>query len=198
MDKLDKFERILNLVERTRRLDFIAIEAMERMNKQNIDFYNFYNTITKEKIPVVVPEPKLEKESVQEKHPIVTQTQMETPIQKKDNVMEHNDALKEFVKAFNSQLNKIKLETPNSPTPPEENEPQPQPQPQPQPINKDLAMLEKIKGLTGTICDRIKAEADMLKTIQTVMNETHRMSFATWKEMDEYNKGRENTTTAKA
>ena len=193
MDKIEQFERILNLVERARRLDFIAIEAMERMNKQHIDFYNFCNKIVKQepKEPIQEPvqeKPPEKKEIKQDiKKPHIKKS-AETEEKDKENQMaDHNDALRAFVEAFNTQVNKIKLNP--TPTPPDEEpvDPTPTPTPQPQPVqNKDLAMIEKIKGLSGTVSDRIKAEADMLKHINTVINETHRMSFSMWKDIDDY------------
>lgn len=200
MDKLDRFERILNIVEKVRRLDFVAIEAMERLNKQNIDFFNFYTKMNTEKNP----------------------KEMKTEEQKKEHAMEpkpdySEDTLKALVNALN-QLNKMKTDinttieqtqTPpvsNAPIPPDEDYPVPVPVPVPVPTpapapaptpapapapapaqpNKDLLFIDKIKGLSCTISDRIKAQTDMLKHAQETFTQTHRMSFTLWKEIDEY------------
>ena len=195
MDKLERFERILNIVEKVRKLDFVAIEAMERLNKQNIDFYSFYTKMNTDKNP--------------------KEMKPEEQTQKKEHVMEPKqeyteDTLKALVHAL-SQLSKMKTDitttieqtqTPpvsNSPIPPDEDPvpapiptpvpvPAPTPVPTPVPVqpSKDLLFLDKIKGISCTISDRIKAQTDMLKHAQETFTQTHRMSFTLWKEIDEY------------
>lgn len=205
MDNIDKFERILNLVERARKLDFIALDVMERMNKHNIDIYNYYNKIVSEKPKsqqFIQEKELMQTENMEDKETYDnnqmkntrntenTKDRIEKEFHKKEyegkgqEMTDHNDALRAFVETFNKQINSIKL-NPN-PTPPDEDETKEQPQPQPQQQNKDQLFIERIKGLTGTVSDRVKAEADMLKHIHTVITETHRMSFSMWKEMDEY------------
>lgn len=198
MDKIEKFEKILNLVERARRLDFIALDAMERMNKQHIDIYNFYNKIINEKQNQKINIKEIYEDKIVPGTNVIKSTDIEKNLKDKEkekeetDMTDHNEALRAFVETFNNQLNKIKL-NPNPLPPDEEPTDESKNQPQPQLPNKDLAFIEKIKGLTGTVSDRIKAEADMLKHIQTVINETHRMSFALWKEMDEhFKKGTQN------
>lgn len=193
MDKLERFERILNIVEKVRKLDFVAIEAMERLNKQNIDFYNFYTKMNTEKNPQEMkPEEQKQKQKQKEEH--VMEPKQEY----------NEDTLKALVNALN-QLSKVKTDisttiaqtqtTPvsDSPIPPDE-DPVPVPTPIPVPIpvpapvqpNKDLLFIDKIKGISCTISDRIKAQADMLKHAQETFTQTHRMSFTLWKEIDEY------------
>jgi hypothetical protein len=199
MDKIDKFEKILNLVERARKLDFITIEVMERMNKQHIDFYNFYNKIIVDK----TNDPKNQKEEVPDNKTIKNPNTVDIEKQKMDiengkdtDMTDHNDALKAFVEAFNNQINKCKL-NPSGPTPPDEEavvEEQPAIQPQ-QPIAQEhLAKMDKIKGYSTIICDRIKTQTDMIKYMQTVLVETHRMAFDMYKDMDDYLKKNPPTT----
>ena len=46
--------------------------------------------------------------------------------------------------------------------------------------------MDKIKGYSAIICDRVKTQTDMLKYMQAVVAETHRMAFDTYKDMDDY------------
>lgn len=196
MDEITKFEKILDLVERARKLDFIALEVMERLNQHNLDIYSQYNRMNSEI-------------TKKDTHTVETQ--------KKDADMDEN-ALKEAVMHLVNQVNKLKEQkeqsanifanplqaTHSTPIPPEPEEqpvihqaapqiqvPTPTPTPTPTPLyNKDTAFIDRIKGMSGTVADRIKTQADMLKHVMTVVNETHRMSFTLWKEMDDYLKTR--------
>ena len=174
MDSIDKFDKILNLVERARRLDFVAIDVMDRLNKSNLDFYNVYN--------------KINKEQAKEEETGITR--------KKETDMDENavkQAFEQFMLQFKKQTSTSMQETP--PMPPDEDPPAPAPTPAPAPLpepepepqpSKDTVKLTKIKGAVGIISDRVKTQADMLKHVHTIMIETHRMSFALWKEIDDY------------
>ena len=247
-DKLDKFERILNLVERARKLDFVAIEAMERLNKQNIDFYNFYTKITKEKNNTENNNYKEGEQTYTNRtHLDIQNAEAQQQIQKKANDMENQqnqqnqqDFTKEQLQAFMDAIVQITKKNTPAPAPaskpipapphpsahkPETVEPQflytkrplPPPDmketriplvaaaspatpaaaspaiptasttPTPSPaIPKDLFFIDKIRGYSSSISDRLKSEADILKQTQSAMTETHRMSFTLWKEIDEY------------
>ena len=237
-DKLDKFERILNLVERARKLDFVAIEAMERLNKQNIDFYNFYTKITKEKNNTENNKYKEGEQTYTNRtHLDIQNAEAQQQIQKKANDMENQqnqqnqqDFTKEQLRAFMDAIVQITKKNTPAPAPapapphpsvhkPETVEPQflytkrplPPPDmketriplvvaaspatpaaaspatPTPSPaIPKDLFFIDKIRGYSSSISDRLKSEADILKQTQSAMTETHRMSFTLWKEIDEY------------
>ena len=120
MDKLERFEKILNLVERARRLDFLAVEVMERVNKQNIDFYNFYSKIDRERNNQF-NENILNKECTDTS---TAENSNNTDTVKKEKQMEtkpeySEEALRAFVNTFSQAANKN-----------EHTQPQPQPQQQ--------------------------------------------------------------------
>lgn len=191
MDKIDKFEKILTLVERARKLDFIAIEVMEKMNKQHIDFYKFYNKITFEPNEQEVGNKEIKNSNVMD---IDNNKTTDTVKEKEDEMTDHNDALKAFVEAFNNQINKCKL-NPAGPIPPDEEIPEEQPSQQqqqqqvqstPSLAQEHLTKMDKIKGYSAIICDRVKTQSDMIKYMQSVVVETHRMAFDMYKDMDDY------------
>ena len=256
MDKLERFEKILNLVEKARRLDFLAVEVMERMNKQNVDFYNFYSKISSDSSNNY-------KTNSPQKEYIVSSVDLEArkkniDVEIKEKQMEtkpeySEEAIRAFFNAFQAQQQpKAHTHTqPQQPYAPQQPYVQPhsqqqsyappygqypqqpygQPQPQyapqqpqqpqyaqqqpyfsapsstepqlpdetkneepaaptptqPSPVGgKDSQFIEKMKALSCTIADRIKAQTDLLKQTHTAFTETHRMSFLLWKDIDDY------------
>jgi hypothetical protein len=110
MDKLDRFEKILNLVERARRLDFLAIDAMERMNKTNIDFYNFYTKIDTERNKQYTNSNQSKENCVNDLECGISQKEENTEI-KKEIPMEpkpeySEEALKAFMNSFSQPKTK--------------------------------------------------------------------------------------------
>lgn len=183
---LDKLERFINLIERARELDFIAIqrhtEAMEKLNKQNIDIYNFYNKIKADQKRGEKEEKKEEEE--EETVKVVntkTTAQKQKQTQKKEMEMEmdiNEDTVRTFLKIL-EKLNKTpqasslpNLKTVKIPEPPEPEPvpppppppPPPEPTPEPEPVEPESDPDNVV--FNRNVIERIRDYAAVISDVQ--------------------------------
>jgi len=177
MDSITKFERILNLVERARNLDLMTVDVIGKINQQQLDLYR---DITSGDYTT----PKKKEQSIREKKVKVAEKNIEenTVMDNKTNM--NPDEMMDFLSKAMENMKKLKENPPAEPQPPKaEGDTPPQ---------KDLEELGKIKQISATVAEHLRIQIDLHKYAAAAINETHKLSFDLYKQIDSYMK-QENT-----
>lgn len=167
MDKITRFERILNLVERARKLDLMTVEVIGQINRQQMALYQ---DITSEPIKHKVKEPE-KKEKVGDT--------TECGGHNMDSKMSPNE-LMEFLLKTAEDMKRMKDAPPTNPTPPTD--------PNSGVPGKDMETLNKLKQMSATVAEHLKIQVDIHKYAAAAIHETHKLSFELYKDIDSYMK----------
>lgn len=169
MDKIDRFERILGLVERVRNLDLVTARVINSINQQQI---SLYRELTKDPSASQTPiETDLQTEhSNTKREKGMTQENTGKPIPSAEDVMA-------FLSKTMDEMKRIRETPPDSPLPPSGADP-----------SKELDQLNRIKQMSTAVAEHLRVQIDVHKYAAAAIAETHKMSFDLYKEIDNYMK----------
>ena len=190
MDSLDRFEKVLNLVEKVRGLDLLTAQIVQKINQQQVDLYKEVSSEcfcdpkenskekSKEKEKVEKTE-KVEKK-VEKKVETEKEKKIETEKEKAGTTTMDGkisiENLAEYLKKAAIDMKNIKDNPPESPIPPDVLTP----------VNDDPldAQLNKLRKMSAIVSEHLRIQADMHKYAATAIAETHRLSFELYKDIE--------------
>lgn len=187
MDKISRFERILNLVERARGLDLMTANVIGHIQQQQVSLFkeitSEYTGKTKEKkedkkdkIQKEEKSANLEKRENGELYTENNQRKKETDMA---DTMSPNELMEVLMRAA-EQIKMIKENPPENPTPPADGTPATP--------SKDMETLGKLKQMSATVAEHLKIQVDIHKYAAAAIHESHKLSFDLYKEIDGYMK----------
>jgi flagellum-specific peptidoglycan hydrolase FlgJ len=184
MDKITRFERILNLVERARKLDLMTVEVIGQINRQQMALYQDI-TCEPTKNRTNELQRNNETQNANEVQKTKASTDCDTRSNKEcggnnmDSKMSPNE-LMEFLLKTAEDMKRMKEVPPTSPTPPTD--------PNGSMPSKDMEALNKLKQMSATVAEHLKIQVDIHKYAAAAIHETHKLSFELYKDIDAYMK----------
>jgi len=178
MDSLDRFEKVLNLVEKVRSLDLLTAEIVQKINQQQVDLYkevstecfNAPNEAEKKKKPEKKRTEKTEKEKEKEKEK--AKEKVGATVDGKISI----ENLAEYLQKAAADMKSIKDNPPDSPIPPDMTS-----------TNEDQildAQLHKLKKMSVIVSEHLRIQADMHKYAAAAIAETHKLSFELYRDIE--------------
>jgi len=193
MDKISRFERILNLVERARGLDLMTANVIGHIQQQQVSLFkeitSEYTGKTKEtretredkkdKIQKEEKSANLEKRENRENRELYTENNQRKKETDMADTMSPNELMEVLMRAA-EQIKMIKENPPENPTPPADGTPATP--------SKDMETLGKLKQMSATVAEHLKIQVDIHKYAAAAIHESHKLSFDLYKEIDGYMK----------
>lgn len=176
MDKITRFERILNLVERARKLDLMTVEVIGQINRQQMALYQ---DITSEPTKKTNEGPKTSEAKAEKAE---CNARKENGGNNMDSKMSPNELMDFLIKTA-EDMKRMKEVPPTSPTPPTD--------PSGGMPSKDMEALNKLKQMSATVAEHLKIQVDIHKYAAAAIHETHKLSFELYKDIDAYMKPNE-------
>lgn len=168
-DKLERFEKVLTLVEKVRSLDLLTANIVKQINQQQIDLYKEATECFGDSGDSEKKEKKNEKEKRKEK---------EKEKKEKDDMdgKISIESLAEYLKKAATDMKNIKENPPESPIPPDVLTP----------TNEDPmdAQLNKLRKMSVIVSEHLRIQADMHKYAAQAIAETHKLSFELYKDIE--------------